>query len=452
MDKARILVVEDERSMREVLKICLENEGYEVITASDGLEGIDWITKEIFDLIITDIKMPRADGFDVLRKSIEISPDTLVIMITAFGTTESAVEAMKAGAYDYIFKPFRMDEIRLVVKSALDKRRLRAEVSLLRQTVKEKYRLGNIIGKSPAMLEILNLIPKIAQSSANVLIRGESGTGKELVANALHNFSPRAERNFVAINCSSLPEGLLESELFGYMKGAFTGANQNKQGLFEVASGGTLFLDEIGEMSPTLQAKLLRAIESGTIRRLGGTSDIKIDARILSATNRNLEEAVKNGSFREDLFYRLNVIPIYIPPLRERKEDIPLYVEHFLEKFSAKNRRFSSKAMEILMNCPWKGNVRQLENTIERVLLLTDKDIITEAELPPEITGACAPSKTPLPEIGEGVDLEAIIGDIEKNYILEALRISGGKKKDAAKLLGLTFRSFRYRLHKIGIK
>jgi len=445
---SKLLIIEDEKSMREVLRILLEGEGHEVHAAINGLDGLGLLQKDIFDLVITDIKMPDMDGFEVLKKAREVSPETLVIMITAFGTTEAAVDAMKQGAYDYIQKPFKMDEMRLVVKNALHRRRLDTEVSLLRQRVRDVYQVENILGKSPQMQEILRLLPKVAVSSTNVLITGESGTGKELVATALHNLSGRAERNMVAVNCASLPEGLLESELFGHMKGAFTGALLNKQGLFEVADGGTLFLDEIAEMPPNLQSKLLRAIEAGCIRRVGGTSDLKVDVRLVSATNRNLTEAVASGAFREDLYYRLNVIPMHIPPLRERKEDIPIYVEHFLKKYSPERKRqFSGRAMSILLDNPWKGNVRELENTIERVLLLTDGDIITEAALPQEPA-----EKAALPGVSGGIDLDAVMKSVERGYMLEALRLSGGKKTEAAKLLALSFRSFRHRLSKHGIK
>lgn len=452
MEKAKILIVEDEKNMREVLKILLEGEGYKVVTAHDGIDGLGWIQKDIFDLVITDIKMPGMDGFGILKKLQEVSPETFVIMITAFGTTESAVEAMKLGAYDYIHKPFRIDEIRLIVKNALDKKRLKAEVSILREKVKTVYGVGNIVGKSPAMQEIIRLIPKIAQSNSNVLIQGESGTGKELVATALHNFSLREDKNLVAINCASLPEGLLESELFGHMKGSFTGAIHNKQGLFEVAHEGTLFLDEIGEMSLNLQSKLLRTIESGVFRRVGGTEDVKVDVRIISATNKDLKEEVSSGRFREDLFYRLNVIPIRIPPLRERKEDIPLYVEHFLGKLSERKRQFSKKAMSLFMSYPWNGNVREIENIIERTLLFSDKDTIAEGDLPPEIVGLYPEEKMALQDISKGIDLEEVIGSLEKSYILEALKLTGGKKTNAAKLLNLSFRSLRHRLQKYGIK
>jgi two-component system response regulator PilR (NtrC family) len=450
--KGRILIVEDENSMREVLRILLEGESYEVISAPDGLKGLSYIDKDIFDLVITDIKMPGADGFEVLKKVKHISPDTIVLMITAFGTTEAAIEAMKLGAYDYINKPFKIDEIRLIVKKALEKKRLSEEVSLLRDKVKITYRLENIIGQSSKMQELFRLIPKVAQSISNVLIIGESGSGKELVAMALHNLSNRKDRNFVAINCSAFPEGLLESELFGHMKGSFTGAMQNKQGLFEIADSGSLFLDEIGEMPINLQSKLLRVLENGTFRRVGGTTDIRVDVRVISATNKDIKEEIASGRFREDLYYRLNVVPIHIPSLRERREDIPLLVEHFLKKISNQTKRVTPEAMRILIEYPWKGNVRELENVIERVALLTEKEEITPAELPNEIIGYAEEIKE-IPELTEeGINLDTIMTDIEKKYLLKALEKSRGVKKNAAKLLNLTFRSFRHRLSKYGIK
>jgi two-component system response regulator PilR (NtrC family) len=451
--KGRILIVEDEKSMREVLKILLEGERYEVVSASDGLEGLSYLANDIFDLVITDVKMPKVDGFELLKKTKEISPDTIVIMITAFGTTEAAIEAMKAGAYDYINKPFKIDEIRLIVEKALEKKRLSEEVSLLRKKVKTTCRLENIIGQSPQMQELFRLIPKVAQSTSNVLIAGESGSGKELVAAALHNLSNRKDRNFVAVNCAAFPEGLLESELFGHMRGSFTGALHNKQGLFEIADGGSLFLDEIGEMPINLQAKLLRVLENGSFRRVGGTTDIKVDVRVISATNKDVKEEIASSRFREDLYYRLNVVPIHIPPLRERKEDIPLLVEHFLRKISTSQpRKVTSEGMRTLVSYPWKGNVRELENVIERTALLTEKEEITPAELPSEILGYTDNTKE-IPELTEsGIDIDAIIGDLEKRYLLKALEKSGGVKKEAAKLLNLSFRSFRHRLSKYEIR
>ncbi len=447
----KILIVEDEKSMREVLKILLEGEKYDVMTAFDGLEGLSIIDKDIFDLIITDMKMPKADGFQILKKVKEISPDTIVIMITAFGTTESAIEAMKLGAYDYISKPFNIDEIRLIVKKAIEKKRLSEELLLLRQKVETTYTIENIIGRSPKMQELFKLIPRIAQSNSNVLITGESGSGKELVAAALHNLSQRKDKNFVTINCAAFPEGLLESELFGHMKGSFTGAIYNKQGLFEIADEGGVLLDEIGEMPTSLQAKLLRVLENGTFRRIGGTNDVKVDVRIISATNKDLKEEIAAGRFREDLFYRLNVVPIKIPPLRERKEDIPLLVEHFLRKTAHDTKRITTEALKLLIDYSWKGNVRELENLIERVAILTEKEEITPADLPSEITGYFGEMKA-LPDFtDEGIDIDQIIGDLEKKYLLKALEKSGGVKTEAAKLLNLSFRSFRHRLHKYGI-
>lgn len=454
-NKGKILVVEDEKSMREVLKILLEGENYEVVTAADGVAGLSFVEKDIFDLVITDMKMPKVDGFEVLKKIKEISPETIVIMITAFGTTESAVEAMKLGAYDYINKPFNIDEIRLIVKKAIEKKRLSEELSVLRQKVETTYALENIIGRSPKMQELFKLIPRIAQSNSNVLIIGESGSGKELFANAVHNLSNRKNKNFVAINCAAFPEGLLESELFGHMKGAFTGAMYNKQGLFEIADGGSLFLDEIGEMPINLQVKLLRVLENGTFRRVGGTNDIKVDVRIISATNKDLKEEIEVGRFREDLYYRLNVVPLKIPPLRERKEDIPLLVSHFLKKLSALSKKVTPEAMKIMMDYQWKGNVRELENVIERIVLLSDKEEIVPADLPSEMKTHPAERKDTkeIPELtDEGIDVEKIIEDIEKRYLLEALEKAGGVKMEAAKLLNLSFRSFRHRLQKYGIK
>lgn len=450
--KNKILVVEDEKNMRAILKILLEGEGYDISAAKDAAEGISFIERDIFDLIITDVRMPGGNGLQILEKAQEISPETLVIIITAFGTIESAIEAMKHGAYDYIHKPFKIDEIRLVVKNALEKRKLRGEVSVLREKIKTTYALGNIFYKSAKMLEILKILPKIAHSNSNLLITGESGTGKEFAATAIHNLSARKEMNLVAINCATFPEGLLESELFGHMKGSFTGAINNKQGLFEIADRGTLFLDEIGEMPVNLQAKLLRVLENGTFRRVGGTGDLKVDVRIVSATNKDLAEEIASGRFREDLFYRLNVIPLHIPPLRERREDIPLLVEHFMSKYSKASRHMSKEALALLVSYQWKGNIRELENVIERVLLMTDKEEITPSDIPPEISKFPSGSKG-LPDMNKnGIDLDKIVEEVERRYLSEALQIANGVKTEAAKLLNLSFRSFRHRLQKYGMR
>ncbi len=450
--KGRILIIEDEKSLREVLRMLLEEEGYEITAASNGLEGIDYLRNDIFDLVVTDIKMPKADGFEVLRNARELSPATIVIMITAFGTTEATIEAMKLGAYDYIHKPFKIDEIRLIIEKAFEKKNLSKELSLLREQVKSSSGLENIIGKSPKMQELFILIRKVAQSNSTVLITGESGSGKELVAAALHNLSDRKHKNFVTINCATFPEGLLESELFGHVKGSFTGALYNKEGLFETANRGSIFLDEIGEMPLSLQSKLLRVLENGTFRRVGGLNDITVDARVISATNKDISEAVASGSFREDLFYRLNVVPVNIPPLRERPEDIPLLLEHFLNKFSANKKRFSPEALRFLMKYSWKGNVRELENMVERTVLLADGEIILPGDLPEEIRRADEVGKH-LPEIGdEGIDFESIMEQLEKDYLLKALEKAKGVKTEAARLLKLSFRSFRHKLYKYGLK
>jgi two-component system response regulator PilR (NtrC family) len=358
---------------------------------------------------------------------------------------------MKQGAYDYVHKPFKIDEIRLVVKRALEKRKLRGEVSVLRGELETKYKLENVICKSPRMEELISALHKVAQSNANALITGESGTGKDLVARLLHDLSRRKENNFISVNCAAFPEGLLESELFGHMRGAFTGAVENKPGLFEVANGGTLFLDEIGEMPLNLQAKLLRVLENGMLRRVGGTSDIPFDVRIVAATNKDLSEEIAAARFREDLFYRLNVIHLHIPPLRERKEDIPLLIDHFLKKFVAA-KKIAPNALNLLIDHPWKGNVRELENVIERILLMTDKEVITVEDLPHDLV-RMSPGKSIAPDLTEeGIDLETLLETLEKRYLLEALGMARGVKTEAARLLKLSFRSFRHRLHKYDIK
>jgi two-component system response regulator PilR (NtrC family) len=447
--KGKILVVDDEKSMREILEIFLKSENYAVTTADNGEKAIEAIKNDIFDLVITDMKMPKVGGLEVLKHIKQISPDTVVVIITAFGTTESAVEAMKLGAYDYIQKPFQMDDIRLVVKNALEKQKLQKDVSILKKQLKHPS-LENIIGKSPAMQELFSVITKTAESNANVLIIGESGTGKELVAKAIHSLSPRKDNHFVTVNCAAIPEGLLESELFGYMKGAFTGATSNKQGLFELANEGTLFLDEIGEMPMSLQAKLLRVIEGESFRRVGGISDIKVDVRIISATNKNLQELIDKGLFREDLYFRLNVLSVRIPPLRERRDDIPLLIDHFLKKFAGGKKRFSQEAITLLQNYKWKGNVRELENIVERMVLLCDEEIIDVEHLPEEIRSASRIDKVVVPP--GGIDIEKLLEETEKAYLLKALERTNGVKTEAAKLLNLTFRSFRHKLKKYGIE
>lgn len=446
--KGKILVVDDEKNMREVMEIFLKGEGYDVTTADGGVSGITAFKKDIFNLVITDLKMPKVSGFDLLKVIKETSPNTIVVIITAFGTTESAVEAMKLGAFDYIQKPFKMDSIRLVLKNALEKHKLQKDILIMKGQLKPSS-LENITGRSPVMLELFSLIPKIAQSSAAVLITGESGTGKELVARAIHNLSPRRANAFIAINCAAIPESLLESELFGYMKGAFTGAVSNKEGLFELADDGTLLLDEIGEMPLTLQAKILRVIEDSTFRRVGGISDVKIDVRIISVTNKNIKNIINEGRFREDLYFRLNVLSVDVPPLRNRREDIPLLIKRFLKKFSGDKKQISKEAISVLKDYVWRGNVRELENIVERITLLCEDDVIDVKHLPEEVKQILLVK--PVTAMSGSVDFEKFMEGIEKDYLLKALEKTNGVKTEAAKLLNLSFRSFRHRLKKYRI-
>ncbi|MGH7257500.1 MAG: sigma-54-dependent transcriptional regulator [Nitrospiraceae bacterium] len=453
----KILVVDDEQSMRDVLSIMLKRAGYGVTTASDGEEAVGHIHKEIFDLVITDLRMPKMGGLDVLKTVKACSPETVVLVITAFASAESAVDAMKHGAYDYLTKPFQVDEVQLIIRNALERRRLSTENMLLKREMASQSSFSRIIGQSDAMQRVFEVIKKVADSKSNVLIGGESGTGKELVARAIHYNSSRAQMPFVTVNCSAVPETLLESELFGHMKGSFTGAVSNKAGLFEVANGGTIFLDEIGDTTPTIQVKLLRVIQEREFRRVGGTQDVKVDVRIVAATNRDLEKAVAEGAFREDLYYRLDVIPIKIPPLRMRTGDIPLLVSHFLEKFAGESGKsvpaITQEALHVLLAHEWRGNVRELENVIERVVAFSTGGSVTDADIRGWLHKTLSPQQvvpTDLPE--DGLDLEGLINSIEKDLLLKALERSQWVKKRAARLLRLNTRSFRYRLEKYEIK
>jgi two-component system, NtrC family, response regulator PilR len=448
---SKILVVDDEQSMRDFLSIMLKKEGYDVVTAENGGGALKAIQAEIFDLVITDVKMPDIDGIEVLKTVKEVSPETVVIMITAFATAETAVEAMKLGAYDYITKPFKVDEIKLVIQKALEKRHLRKENILLRREIESRAGFANFIGTSAPMQKVFSLIRQVADTKSTVLITGESGTGKELVARAIHFNSSRKGGPFVTVNCGALPETLLESELFGYMKGAFTGATSNKQGLFEAATGGTIFLDEISATTPALQIKLLRVLQEREFMRVGGTVDIKMDARVIAASNRDLLSEVSKGTFREDLYYRLNVIPIHLPSLRERREDVPLLVEFFLKKFSSEReaKKITPEAMNLLMNQRWPGNVRELENTIERLVIMTPNNTVNLENIPDNMKSVPSGSElitTDIPD--EGLEMEKLLENIEKNLLQKALEKTGGVKTEAAKLLGLSFRSFRHRLQK----
>ena len=453
----KILIVDDERSMQDVLSIMLKRAGYAVTVSEDGEEAIAQIGKEIFDLVITDLKMPKGSGLEVLKAVKAAAPETVVLMITAFASAESAVEAMKHGAYDYLTKPFQIDEVQLIIRNALERRRLSTENTLLKREMANQSSFARIIGQSEAMQKVFDVVGKVADNKSNVLICGESGTGKELIARAIHYKSARSQRPFVTINCSALPEPLLESELFGHMKGSFTGAIANKAGLFEVADGGSIFLDEIGETTPATQVKLLRVIQEREFRRVGGIQDMKVDVRIIAATNKDLEKSVAEGTFREDLYYRLDVIPIHLPPLRLRIGDIPLLAQHFLEQFSKESGKpvpsLTPGVMQLLLAHEWKGNVRELENFIERVVAFATGSTIAEEDVQGWFHRSAAqpqPYSTDLPT--DGLDLEGLINSIEKDLLLKALERAKWVKKKAAQLLQLNTRSFRYRLEKHAIK
>jgi len=458
MEEKKILVVDDERSMREFLGIMLAKEGFRVTQCPDGETALHQVEEEIFDLVIMDIRMPKMDGITVLERIKEMAPETVVIMITAFASTDTAVQAMKKGAYDYITKPFKIDEIKLIIRNALERKALEKENILLKRLVETKFSFDNIIGQSPKMVAIYELMEKVAQTKTNILITGESGTGKELVARAIHFNSPRKDKGFVTLNCGAIPENLLESELFGHMKGAFTGALYNKRGLFEVADDGSIFLDEVGELPLSMQVKLLRVIQDKEFTRVGGTEQITVDVRIISASNKDLEEAVREKKFREDLYYRLNVIQIKLPLLRERREDIPLLAEHFFKKYAqelGKNiREISPDAMKLLVNYDFPGNVRELQNVIERGVALEARDILTVENLSSymeEQRGIKRIDDTLFDIPSEGIDLEKVVENVERDLLIKALQRAKGVKKKAAELLNINFRSMRYRLEKYGL-
>jgi len=452
----RVLVVDDEPSMRDMLRIVLRRDGYDVVVARNGKEALEQLQRAPIDLLLSDIRMPDLSGVDVLRAAKELNRDMVAIMMTAFASTETAVEALRLGANDYFTKPFSMDELRLKVRHHLDTRRLRQENVLLKRALGTSHEFCNIIGRSDAMLAVFRMVETIGRTNSTVLITGESGTGKELVARAIHFHSLRREHPFVALNCGAVPETLLESELFGHMRGAFTGADNNKKGLVEVAERGTIFLDEIGEMNATMQVKLLRVLQDRKFRRLGGTEEVQADIRVIAATNQDLQKLVAEGRFREDLFYRINVIPIPLPPLRERREDIPLLADHFVTKFSDAMgkplRTITSEAMALIQDYAWPGNVRELENLMERAVALE-----THEALLPETIAVYVGARPSTPASNghlpdEGFDLEQHVKDIERDYIAQALKRAGGVQVKAAELLGMSFRSFRYYVKKYNLK
>ncbi len=458
---AQILVVDDERSMRELLDYMLTREGYGVALAENGRRAIEKIEKSDFDVVLTDIRLGDLTGLEVLRAAKKKNPRTVVIMISAFATTETAVEAMNEGAFDYVPKPFDNDELKQTIVKALEQQRAHGGAAQGPDESASITRFGKLVGGSARMQHIYQLVRQVAKTRTNVLITGESGTGKELIARAIHDFSERADQPFVPVNCGGIPETLVESEFFGHKKGAFTGASQDKQGLLEAAHNGTLFLDEVGELSLPMQVKLLRAVQERVFRCVGGTRDIAVDIRIISATNRKLEDEVIAGRFREDLFYRLNVIEIKVPPLRERKSDLKQLTQHFLEKFSRQMgkevTKISSYAIDLLKKYDFPGNVRELENLIERSVALSSTNILLPDSLAMSIhkrrwIEGVKNKRFDVDEVPHGVSLDDILADIERAYLNKAMTCASGNKNKAAELLGLSLRSLRYRLDKLNIE
>ncbi|MCJ7579788.1 MAG: sigma-54 dependent transcriptional regulator [Candidatus Aminicenantes bacterium] len=451
----KILVIDDEKSILDLLSVVFTKEGYLVNTAMSAVKAFELIEKEDFALIITDIKLPEKSGLDILKFVKKKKPEIPVVMITAFGTIKQTVEAFKMGALDYVVKPFDVEELKIVVAKGMEKERLKEENTRLRSELNEKHSLKNMVGKSRALLEISSLIEKVSSVESTVLISGESGTGKEVAARAIHYYSPRREHPFVSINCGALSENLLESELFGHVKGSFTGAIVDKKGMFEMAGKGTIFLDEIGETTPMTQVKLLRALEERKVRRVGGTVEIPLEGRIVAATNQILEERIKEGKFREDLFYRLNVISFEMPPLRQRKEDVPLLAAFFLKKYCAKMgkqlKRFTPGVMNVLESYHWPGNVRELENVIERVVAIEDRETITEECLPDTLFSSRMLPK-PHHLLKPGFSLNETLDEISRGFVQEALLASGDRLKETAEYLGINYRSLRYLIEKFDLR
>lgn len=451
-----ILIVEDEKDVRDTMIDLLSEAGFDVEGAKDGEEAIEKVRETSFNIVITDLKMPRGDGLNVLEQVKNIDKQTIVIICTGFATVDTAVKAMKLGAFEYITKPIKIEELKLVIERALDYQRLQTENIFLQRQLKTKYKFKHLIGDSTLMQGVFELIEKIAATNSTVLICGESGTGKELVARAIHYNSDRKDEPMVPVNCGAIPEDLLESELFGYEKGAFTGAVKTRMGRFELASGGTIFLDEIGDMSPSLQVKVLRVLQEHEFERLGGVKSIKVDIRIIAATHRDLEKRVKEGSFREDLYYRLNVIPLYLPPLRERRSDIPLLIQHFIEKFNSEKKQhivgISPDVINCFMEYHWPGNVRELENLIERLVILKGKGTITKADLPEKIVGSGSGDRLHSVAIPDsGISFNKAVSDFEKELILQALKKTKWVKNRAAHLLQLKRTTLVEKMKKINI-
>jgi two-component system response regulator PilR (NtrC family) len=460
-EKPRILIADDEQSMREWMRLLFQRDGFEVLIAEDGVAARDLIAREYVDVVLTDIRMPRLDGVSLLKSIRDTAPDVIVTMMTAHWTQDSQdwSEAQALGAEALFEKPFRdVNLVTMQVRQLLESRRLRHENVVLRRTTAEQGFAG-IIGRSPVMLDVFRLVETVCRTNSTVLISGESGTGKELVARAIHQLSLRRDRPFVAVNCGAMPEALLESELFGHVRGAFTGADKDKKGLIEAADGGTVFLDEIGEMPPTMQVKLLRVLQERRYRRVGGTDEAASNIRVIAATNRDLPKQVGEGKFREDLFYRLNVIPVKVPPLRDRVEDIPLVADYFLAKFTQEMNKqvsgFAPDAMAALCAYPWPGNVRELENVVERSVALESGDRIEHSALPEYLREGRPATPRPgdvMTETGDGFSLERHLQDIERSHLERALERAGGVQTRAADVLGLSFRQFRYLMKKHGLK
>jgi DNA-binding NtrC family response regulator len=454
----RLLIVEDDRNTLSGLMEILQEEGYEVTGVDSGHKALRALERERFDILLTDLKMPEIDGMQLYERTQTTSPEMRTIVMTAYSSVKDAVDAMKRGVYEYLTKPLNLDELFVILRKAIEDQNLRRENEELKDRLQGSYRFESIIGKSAAMQEVFKTIFKVAKSQATVLIRGESGTGKELVARAIHYNSPRADGPMVEISCAAFPETLLESELFGYEKGAFTGANGRKKGRFEIADGGTIFLDEIGDISANVQTKLLRALQEKEISRLGGTESIKVDVRVITATNRDLEHALSEGRFREDLYYRLNVIPIFLPPLRERREDIPLLIDHFMKRYCKLNNKplmsISEEALELCKSYEWPGNVRELENAIENAIVLGEGDVILPEHFPVTLSMrkisaenfAHAGSESIF--FATGASYREKMEAAEKMVLEDAIRRAGGNKSEAAKQLGISLRTMRYKIQK----